>query len=366
MRIGIDAQTTLGEKTGFGFYVENLTRALQKTAEGDQFKLLLPDQTEDLSTPGRWWWDQVTVPRLARRAQVDLLHQPAFSVPMFYAGKKIVTIHDVISLFHTNIPFFSRQFYSKWMPFSYHFADHFITISEHSKRDIHQKLGIANDRITVIYLAADEEYHRPVSREKIDQVVQKYHIEGPYLLNVGTINPRKNLEFLVQVFAEAKKTHHLPHRLVLTGKKGWHYDALFRLVKDLKLTEDVLFTGYVGDTDKPALYHGADLFLFPSIYEGFGLPPLEAMSFGTPVISSNTSSLPEVIGDGGISLSPSDHGAWVQAIMQVITDPKLHGQLAEKGRAQAKKFSWNRCAAETLQVYHTVCESEQNQSRSVT
>lgn len=356
MRIGIDAQTTLGEKTGFGFYVENLTRALQKTVRGDEFKLLYPEQIADLSTLGRWWWDQITLPALARRGRVDLLHQPAFSVPIVYSGKKIVTIHDVISLLHPNIPFFSRQFYSKWMPFSYRFADHFITISEHSKRDIHQKLGIATNRITVIYLAADDAYRNVVSRDDIRRVEKKYQINPPYVLNVGTINPRKNLEFLVTVFAEAKKTHKLPHTLVVAGKKGWHYDTLFRKVKDLGLGEQVLFTGYVDDVDKPALYHGADLFLFPSIYEGFGLPPLEAMFCGTPVISSNTSSLPEVIGAGGIGLSPHDTNGWVEAMAHVLNTPALRKKLVEQGRKQASTFSWDRCARETLAVYHMVTE----------
>ncbi len=354
MRIGIDAQTTLGEKTGFGFYVENLTRALKEVSSDDQFELFYPERQDDLSTPGRLWWDQVTLPLAARSARVDLLHQPAFSVPILYSGKKIVTIHDVISLFHTNIPFFSRQFYSKWMPYSYHFADHFITISNHSKDDIVQKLGIEAERISVIHLAAGQEFRQVVSPKQVDAVCEKYGITSPYLLNVGTINPRKNLEFLVKVFFQAKKEHHLPHTLVITGKKGWHYDQLFRLVTKLGLEDDVRFTGYVQDADKPALYHGTDIFLFPSIYEGFGLPPLEAMTCGTPVISSNTSSLPEVVGDGGITLSPHDQSAWVSGIARLLQQSDFRAQMIAKGHTQAQRFSWERCAKETLDVYHQV------------
>ncbi len=354
MKIGLDTQTTLGQKTGFGFYVENLSRALDALSSDDTFVHIRPNSPEDLSTPGRWWWDQVTLPALARKARVDLLHQPAFSAPIWYHGKTIVTIHDVISLFHTNIPFFSRQFYSKWMPYSYHFADHFITISEHSKRDIVQKLAIPADKITVTHLAAGGEYHRAVSTADQATIRDKYHLRHPYVLNVGTINPRKNLEFLVRVFAEVKHKSNIPHQLVITGKKGWHYDQLFRLVRDLGLTADVLFTGYVEDEEKPALYHGADLFVFPSIYEGFGLPPLEAMSCGVPTISSNTSSLPEVMGEGGITLSPHDEHGWVEAITRVLSHHDLQKELTDKGVVQAKKFSWEKCAQETLDVYHSV------------
>ncbi len=354
MKIGIDAQTTLGQKTGFGFYVENLTRSLQKIAGQDQFVLLYPDQAEDLTTPQRFWWDQVTVPRLAKKNRVDLLHQPAFSAPILYPGKKIVTIHDVISLFYTNIPFYSRQYYSKWMPFSYRFADHYITISQHSKKDIVQKLDIHPDRITVINLAADSTYRLKPSRADIDKVLKKYLITKPYLLNVGTINPRKNLEFLVRVFADAKKKHKLPHKLVIAGKKGWHYDRIFQLVASRGLTNDIIFTGYADDHDKLALYHGADLFLFPSLYEGFGLPPLEAMTCQTPVISSNTSSLPEVMGDGGIMLDPNHESGWVSAIGAVLSNKSLAQELTVKGSAQTARFSWDRCAKETLAVYHRV------------
>lgn len=358
MKVAIDAQTTLGQKTGFGFYVENLTRALQKITGPDQFELLYPDQLEDLTTPQRLWWDQVTISRLARKKNVDLLHQPAFSAPILYSGKKIVTIHDVISLFYSNIPFFSRQYYSKWMPFSYHFADHFITISHHSKNDIVSKLTINPDRITVINLAADVKYHLKPSKSDVDKVLRKYHISRPYLLNVGTINPRKNLEFLVRVFAEAKQKFNLPHKLIIVGKKGWHYDRLFQLVLSRGLVKDIIFTGYVDDDDKPALYHDADAFLFPSIYEGFGLPPLEAMTCATPVISSNTSSLPEVMGNGGILLDPTNEASWIEAIGGVLTNKSLASELATKGRRQAASFSWDRCAKETLDVYRRVCHSK--------
>lgn len=363
MKIGIDAQTTLGQKTGFGFYVDNLTKALSKIAHHDQLELFYPNSTDDLSTPQRWLWDQVGLPTKARKAKIDLFHQPAFSAPIFYSGKKIVTIHDVISLFYTDIPFYSRQYYAKWMPFSYKFTDHIITVSEHSKRDIIEKLGIPAEKISVIYEAADERYAHPVSAEDLKRVKTKYYLHKPFVLNVGTLNPRKNLEFLVKVFSTIKQNTKLPHQLIIAGKKGWHYDQLFKLVKDLGMEDEIIFTGYIEDEDKPALYRLADLFVFPSMYEGFGLPPLEAMMCGTPIISSNTSSLPEVVGDGGITLSPTDKSGWVSAITHLLSNDNYRQELIGKGKTQAAKFSWELCAKETLDLYHQIGDVQKKEVR---
>jgi glycosyltransferase involved in cell wall biosynthesis len=358
MKIGIDVQTTKGQPTGFGFYVNNLVNALKNVADDDKLVTYSPSEEHDLSTPQRFWWDQVTLPSMAYHSKLDIFHQPAFSVPVFYKGLNVVTIHDVISMLRGDIPFFSRQYYAKWMPFSYKYADHVITISEHSKKDIIEHLNIAPEQITVIYEAVDDTYKNKVSIGQIDSVLKKYKITGPYILNVGTINPRKNLEFLVRVFAEVKHRNKSNHKLVLTGKKGWHYDQLFELVKDLKLSDEVIFTGYVDEPDKPALYHGATLFAFPSLYEGFGLPPLEAMTCGVPTISSNVSSLPEVIGNGGISLSPNDEEAWVKSIILLLNSGIEREKLIKLGHIQAAKFSWEKCAKETLDVYHKVLDEK--------
>ena len=362
MRIGIDVQTTKGQPTGFGFYVSNLVRELNKVAIKDDLFTFSPSEDKDLSTPQRWWWDQAILPMMANRSKLDVFHQPAFSVPILFRGCRVVTIHDVISILRGDIPFFSRQFYAKWMPFSYRFADHIITSSEHSKNDIIKHLGISKEKISIIYLAVDKTYQKEVLRSQIQMVLKKYHIDGPYILNIGTINPRKNLEFLVRVFAEVKHRNKSNHKLVITGKKGWHYDQLFSLVKDLNLGKDVIFTGYVEEDDKPPLYHGATLFAFPSFYEGFGLPPLEAMTSGVPTISSNMSSLPEVIGNGGISLSPTDEEEWVKAIIKLLNNGSERERLIKLGYKQADKFSWEKCAKETLAVYHKVLD-EKHKSR---
>lgn len=352
MKIAIDVQTTLGQKTGFGFYVKNLTENLKKIDRENQYFLLKPKMEHDLSAPKRFVWDQNKVPKLARKYHADILHQPCFSAPVFHSGMKVVvTIHDLIAiLFGQDIPFFSRQFFSKWMPFSYKFADSIIAISEHTKKDIIKFLGFPEDRIKVIYSAAAEEFYKKISRDKIKSIKAKYQTSENYLLHTGTLNPRKNLEFLIRVFSKVIKDFP-SYNLVIAGKKGWYYDGLFKLVDQLDLKRKVIFTGYIPDEDAPALYQGSSLFVFPSLYEGFGLPPLEAMSSGVPVVASNTSSLPEVVGNGGILLSPHDTSAWIKAIKKMLKDESFRKKMNKLAIDQSRKFSWEKCARETLNVY---------------
>ncbi len=356
MRIGIDTQTTLGRKTGFGFYVSNLVDNLERIDKKNQYVFLQPEGERDFSTPERLIWDQVTIPKLAKQNDLDIFHQPCFSTPVFYRGKVVVTIHDLISVFFGyNIPFWSRQFFAKWMPFTYRFADHLIAVSHHTKKDAIKVLGIPEEKITVIHEAADAKYHVIHDSKLIKGVLHKYNLpENPFILHVGTLEPRKNLQFLVRAFALAKKDPSFVAKLVITGKKGWYYEGLFTLVDELKLQEEVIFTGYVEDDDLPALYNAARIFAFPSQYEGFGLPPLEAMASGTPVISSNTSSMPEVVGDGGILLPPKNEQQWAEAMLSLMSDEKRWQVLRKNGLAQAEKFSWERCARETVAVYQKV------------
>ncbi len=265
----------------------------------------------------------------------------------------VITIHDIISLlFPENIPFASRMFYSKWMPFSYRKATQIITISDSTKADIQSILKIPEEKITVIPLAVDERFKSPVLKDDVARVKEKLHLPDRYILHVGTLEPRKNLEFLIEAFAktlEDDKNRDL--NLVITGKKGWYFEGLFSKVKKLKLGRKVIFTGYIDEEDKPALCKGARLFAFPSLYEGFGLPPLEAMASGVPVISSNTSSMPEVVGEAGILISPKNKDAWVEAITRVNSDSKLREQMIDKNKIQVARFSWANTAKKTIEVY---------------
>lgn len=357
MKIGIDVQTTLGQKTGFGFYVKNLVSHMQKIGSKDNFYFIKPDTIKDFSAPQRFVWDQLKVPNIAQKNKVDILHQPCFSAPVFYKGKVVVTIHDLIAIkYGKDIPFFSRMYFGRWMPLTYHRADAIIAISEHTKKDIQKYLRVPDEKIFVIPSAASDEYKVINDKDRINKVKNKYKTGDKYLLHIGTLNPRKNLLFLIDVFYEVSKR--LPdYKLVIVGKEGWYYDKLYQKVEKYGLQGKVVFTGYIDEADKVYLYNGSSLFVFPSLYEGFGLPPLEAMKCAIPVISSNTSSLPEVVSDAGILLSPTDKKGWIDSITRVLIDKKLYENLSKKSLEQANKFSWERCAKQTLEVYKKVYEN---------
>ena len=364
MKVAIDMQTTQGQKTGFGFYVENLVRNLERIdRKNDYVKLFSPHDT-DFNSTKRWWWDQVAVPRKANALHADLLHQPAFSAPALFKGPVVVTIHDLIAIhFPDSIPLGSRLYFGKWMPYSYRFADHMIVISEHTKQDVMELLKIPEEKLTVIYEAVDSSFRPNQDADQLAAVRKKYNTGDNFLLHVGTLNPRKNLEFLVTVFAAVRKKVRADWKLVITGKKGWYYEGLFEAVQRLGLERSVVFTGYIDDREKPLLYNAASIFTFPSLYEGAGLPPLEAMSCGVPTISSNTSSLPEMVGKGGILLSPTDAQGWTNALVSLMTDVSLRREIGGRGKKQARRFSWERTARETVRVYERVYRDSRRQSR---
>lgn len=354
MKIAIDVQTTLGQKSGFGYYVKNLVENLEKNDSRNDYYLVTPSTERDFSTPQRFIWDQFTFPKRARKVKVDILHQPCFSAPIFYHGKVVVTCHDIISiLFPKNLQFWSRLFYSKWMPFSYRRADMIIASSECTKRDMVKHLKINPEKIKVIYLATSSEFETVQNSKIIQKVKEKYQTGDKYFIHVGTLEPRKNLSFLVKAFSLAVKKG-ISENLVIVGKKGWYYEDLFKLVEELKLQERVIFTGYAEEKDIPVLYAGATALTFPSLYEGFGFPPLEAISCGTPVISSNTSSLPEVIGEAGILIPPKNENLWAEKMVQISRNTNLREELSQKGLVQAKKFSWEKTAEEVVKVYEEV------------
>lgn len=231
-------------------------------------------------------------------------------------------------------------------------ADRIIAVSNSTKRDLINYFNIPEEKIKVILEAADEKF-KLLNKEEINEVKQKYNLNFPFILYVGTLEARKNIPTLIKAFYKIKKKN-IEHKLVIAGKKGWKYKEIFETIDKLDLQNDVVFTGYVSDEDLPALYNAADLFVYPSIYEGFGLPPLEAMACGTPVITSNTSSLPEVVGDAGIMVDPCDVDGLTQTMCDVLTNDGLREDMIKKGLERAKMFTWEKCARETLKVYEEV------------
>lgn len=264
-----------------------------------------------------------------------------------------MTSHDLVSLIYRDLPFWPNLYFGKWMPFTHHFADHIIADSESTKRDLIRFLKIPATKITVVYLAADLEFRPLLNSKSRLAAMRKYHIPGSYLIHIGNLVPRKNINFLIRAFGQIAKKHS-QISLVIAGGKNSYHETITGQAEKLGLAKRVILTGYVAQEDLPILLAGAEIAPFPSLYEGFGLPPLQAMAAGVPVISSNTSSLPEVVGDAGILLDPRDEKAWVHNLDQLLSQSKFRLKLRAKGLIQAQKFSWQKTVRQTAAVYARV------------
>ncbi len=296
------------------------------------------------------------LPWAAWRGSFDLLHV-TYNAPPLSPCPTVVTIHDIS--FEHYPQFFSprdRLILKTLVPLSARRAAHVLTVSQHAKREIVERYGLSPDKVTVTYEAAGEQF-RPIGDPASLQAVRaKYAIpDGPFVLALGNLQPRKNIARLVEAFAAVSRndisSRNVISYLVIAGKAQWRESEVHQAVQRAGLTGRVLFPGYVDDADLPALYSAATVFVYPSLYEGFGLPPLEAMACGTPVISTNAASLPEVVGDAALLVEPTDTGALAQALHDVLTQPALVADLRQRGLRRAAQFSWDRCAAETLAVY---------------
>jgi glycosyltransferase involved in cell wall biosynthesis len=267
----------------------------------------------------------------------------------------VLTVHDLIferyPQHHTRL---NRLFLKVGMPLFVRAADAIIAVSEHTKRDLVELYGTPAQKIHVIYEGIDERF-APIGPPLVTTIRRKLGITRPYLLMVGTLEPRKNHAAALRALAQLKAEGH-PHCLVIVGGQGWLFDPIQALVGEWGLADDVLFAGRVDDDDLPALYSGADCVLMPSLYEGFGFPVLEAMACGTPVVCSNSSSLPEVAGDAALMVNPEDDEALAAAVGRLLAEPDLRSQLRQRGEQQAAGFRWQECAAQTVQVYAAVVE----------
>jgi glycosyltransferase involved in cell wall biosynthesis len=229
-----------------------------------------------------------------------------------------------------------------------------ITDSQSSRRDILRVYRLDPDRVVSIALAAGSEF-KPHPREEALKIVnEKYGFQAPYVISVSVLQPRKNLPLLMEAFALARRGKELPHKLVLTGKRGWGYESLQRIASRLNLNDSLVLTDYVPDADLPILYSGADATAYPSLYEGFGLPPIEAMACGTPTLVSDAPCMPEIAGDGAWVLPVIDAHAWAEALSRILTDSALAAWWSERALNRAAEFSWTLTAAATRLVYERV------------
>jgi glycosyltransferase involved in cell wall biosynthesis len=302
------------------------------------------------------WFEQVSFPRACRRWGADLVHVPYWAAPLLCRVPTMVTVHDLIPLL---LPAYAGgrlgRLYNRLVSLSARRAEHVITDSHASRRDIVAHLGIPLRRIEVIHLAAGNQY-RPVNDPRVlEQVGAKYALPSRYLLYLGGFDVRKNVSAILRAYARLDP---VDIELVLAGKLP-EADTPFtphprRIAGELAISERVHLTGWVDERDKPALYSMATAFLFPSHYEGFGLPPLEAMSCGTPVIVSDRASLPEIVGSGGLAVDPDDIDALASAMREVSADPSLYESLRAGALTQAAGFGWHKTAQATLCAYRNV------------
>ena len=367
MRIAIDA-STISTQGGPRTYVLGLIDALLLIDKDNEYIVFYNDPmhlgrfplAKEVVLPGknplaRLWREHVLLPLACQRERVDLLHCPKSAIPYFSSCPVVVTLHDLIPLKHPETEKFAAQMYWRLqIPIAARRSTFIITDSEHARQEILADFGCLPEKVRAIMLGFDPRMIKPRNVAEGDAVCQKYGLPPEYLLYVGTIQPRKNLDTLIQAFSRFKKIASSDNKLVIVGRKGWLYEQLFVRIKELNLEPEIVFTGFVPDEDLPFIYDRASVFLYLSLFEGFGLPPLEAMACGIPVITSNTTSLPEVVGDAGITVSPTDVDAVVFAMQQVLTDPLRAEKMREAGRNRAQLFSWEMAAHETLAVYKQV------------
>lgn len=292
---------------------------------------------------------------------IDLFHGTDFVLAPVSAKRKLLTVHDLAFVHYPDAAMPSLHHYlNAVVPRSIGRADHLIADSHHTAQDLQELWSVPPERISVVQGAVDHTFFRRVTDEQqLQAVQQKYGIaERPFLLGLSTLQPRKNFSRLIRAYHAARQEAALPHQLVIGGQKGWLFNDIFAMVQELGLEADVLFPGFIADVDLPALYSAAEFFVFPSLYEGFGLPILESLACGTPVLSADNSCLPEAGGAGALYVDAESTQSIADGIVQLATRPKLREQLAKAGSVHVRAFTWQRSAHQLFAAYertqHTV------------
>jgi glycosyltransferase involved in cell wall biosynthesis len=367
MRIGIDARLVYYSRAGIGQYIMRLAEALANLdTYHDEFILLQSrkDRTQivngrnfsraSLWTPSHHWAEQTTLRLEIGRLYLDLLHSPDFIPPFRRNCKSIITVHDLAFLLYPHFLTKEAARYYGQIDQAVRNTDHIIAVSESTRQDTIKLLGVPERKITVIHEAANPIYQQVDDGNAHRFVAEDYGLDREYILFVSTIEPRKNLPGLLQAYRKLLDDYKRPEGLVLAGKQGWLSEEVYDMVETLNLNERVRFLGRVPSEHLVYLYNAARLLVHPSFYEGFGLPPLEAMTCGTPAIVSNVSALPEVVGDAAILIDPHDVDGLTVAMWRVLNDEDLRANLIVKGLKRASMFSWKRAAQETLDVYRRI------------
>lgn len=367
MRIGIDALMIDETPTGVGRYAINLINMIDKKINDDKsievyiqkkakvyFKDLKNIHLKLIgdfsSNKERIIFQQIKLPLIIKNDKIDMMHYIDYLIPIFCNIPFIVTIHD-LSFYHRDFYNASIAFFKRLISgLAIKKSKSIICVSDFTKRTIENKYKI-NNKAKTIYLGYDKIYKKIniQNSDKLDLIKSKYKLKNKFILFVGTVEQRKNIRNLISAYKVIENK--IEHQLIIAGKKGWMFDEIFKMVEELNLKEKVIFTDYIKNEEMLYLYNLADLFVFPSFYEGFGIPPLEAMACGCPVIVSNTTSLPEVTGDAAILVDPNSVEDIADSMFNIITNRDLNNTLREKSLIQARKFSWEKCAEETMKLY---------------
>jgi len=363
MRVGIDARLVYYSQAGIGQYIIHLVNGLAQVDSENEY-VLLQSRKDDttileqpnfrrisLWTPSHHRLERYSLNVELVRLGLDVLHSPDFIPPHKPSCKSVITVHDLAFLLYPHFLTKESARYYGHIDQAVRWTDHIIAVSESTKRDTIQHLGAPEDKITVVYEAANPIF-RPLDRVQArEQVRNRHGVDGPFILFVSTIEPRKNVPTLVRALWQLLECYKEDVHLVLAGGRGWLFEDAFAVVEELKLDDRVHFVGRVSSEDLLHLYNAAELLAHPAFYEGFGLPPLEAMACGLPVIVSNVASLPEVVGDAGLLFDPHDVDELTVGLWRVLNDDQLRREMRDKGLRQAGRFSWERAARETQAIY---------------
>jgi len=370
LRIAIDAHSVGAKLAGNESYAVNLIEALAQIDSVNDYTLYVTTAEARDRFHQRWpnFKVHTTLPHTPliripltlsaelRKHPVDVLHVQ-FTAPPFCPCPVVVSVHD-LSFEHLPQTFLrrSRTQLRLTVRHSARRADRILTLSEHTRGDVIETYKIDPAKIIAIPLAAPAHFGPIDDAKELQRVRHTYGIDGEYVLSVGSIQPRKNLVRLIKAYASLQgvQTRNRSPKLVIVGKRGWLYDETLRALEETGVKDSVVLTGYVPESDLPALYSGALCFVYPSYFEGFGLPPLEAMKCGAPVVVGNATSLPEVVGDAGLKVDPFDISAIAGAIKELVNNSELRTELRVKGLKRAELFDWRNTARQTLKVYEEV------------
>jgi glycosyltransferase involved in cell wall biosynthesis len=380
MNIAFDVRPVVKkQKTGIGYYAHEIIKSTQKLYAENKYVLnffsadckkeeigrLQDIKTDQTTISGCFYFPDILFRILSSfipipysfffKDDVNLTHFFDYIIPFSVKGKKILTVYDMCFMaYPETLPLKTRLLLAINLKLSCKRADKIITISKFSKKEIMKYLNISSEKIDVVPCGVNlEKYYTLDNKDIIEQIKEKHSLKDEYFLYLGTLEPRKNLVRLIEAYYKLKNEADVPD-LVLAGRKGWSYEEIFECIHKLKLEQSVFYIGYISDEDTTPLICGATVFLFPSLYEGFGLPPLEAMACGTPVITSNVSSLPEVVGDAALLVDPFDVDDIYKKMKILVSNNDLREELIKKGKSRVSLFSWNNAAIKLMEIYKQI------------